>query len=70
MVSGAQCGPDTAGPVLLHPEPLPASTAGGGICPAGSSLTLAFFTRSTAAACSSGPVPNTCGSAGVRLRCP
>lgn len=61
-VSGAQCGPDTA--EALHPtppEPLPTSTARGGICPAGGSLTLAFFRSSTAAACSSGLVPNTCG---------
>lgn len=69
-VSGARCGPDTAGSAPLHPEPLPTSTARGGICPAGGSLTLALFTRSTAAACSSGLVPNTCGPAGVRPRCP
>lgn len=51
--------------------PCPLHRAGRHLPALGGSLTLAFFTRSMASACSSGLVPNTCGRrASVRAQVP
>lgn len=56
---------------VSSPPPSPSTVAGQRLPRPSGSLTLAFFTRSMASACSSGLVPNTCrGWAGVRAQGP